>query len=109
MWQLDAHDFLGGANVRGVFFVCSINVGSSRGSLVLAVELDELLELSLWRDKVLFFPEVVERVRGVESVEICEDAGGVVSDLADEAGNRSVIVGVLVCDAKELLLPIRVV
>ena len=96
--QLDARDFLGGRDVRRVFFVVFIYWYSGGYSLYLAVELDELLELSSRCDKVLFLPEVVEQVQGVEGVEVCEDAGSVVGDLADEAGDGSVVVGVAVAD-----------
>ena len=68
VWQLYVRNFLGGIDVWGVFFVCSVYVSSSGSSFVLAVELDELLELSSQSNEVLFLPEVIEWVRVVEGV-----------------------------------------
>ena len=73
---------------------------------MLTVELNKFLELSSQCDEVLFLPEVVEQVRGVEGVEAGEDAGGVVGDFADKAGDGAVIVCVPICDAEELFLAV---
>ena len=107
--QSDAHDLLQGVDVQRVFFFCSINICSGRDSFVLAVELDELLELLLRSDEVLFLPEVVEQVRGVEGVEVCKDAGGVIGDFSNEAGDGPVVVRVSVGHTQELLSSVWVV
>ena len=62
MRELDAGDLLRGGDVRGVFFVCPVNIGSGRGSFMLAVELYKPLKFSSWCDEVLFLPKVVEWV-----------------------------------------------
>ena len=107
MQQLDTRDLPRGIDMWGVFFACSVDVCSSGYSFVLAVEFYKLLKLSPQGDEVLFFPEVIEGVQGVEGVEVCKDAHSVVGDLADETGNRPVVVSVLVCDAEELFPAVR--
>ena len=54
----------------------------------------------------MFLPEVIEWVRGVEGVEVCEDTSGVVGDLADEPGDRSVLVRVAIADVEELFITV---
>ena len=105
--QLDACNLLGGVDVGGIFFVCSVNVGSGRHSFVLAVEFYKLLELSSRGDEVLSLPEVIEWVQGVEGVEVCKYAHDVISDASDEAGDRAIIMCISVGDTEELFTSVR--
>ena len=54
--------------MRGFFFIVVVERYSGGCSFMLAVGFYKLLELSSQGDEVLFFPEVVEWVQGVEGV-----------------------------------------
>ena len=106
MQQVDASDLLVWGDVGWVFFT---EGHSSGDSLVFDIKVDEPFDLCVRHHEVLILPEVVERVRSVEGMEVRENADGVISDLSDEACDCSIVVCVPVGDAKETGRPVGIV
>ena len=109
VWQANTGNLLGRGDVGWVFFIVLIEGYSSWGSLVSAVKIDELLDPSSQSDKVLVLPEVVKWIRGVEGMEVREDAGGVIHHLANEPCDCSVIMLIAVGNSDKTVRPVRVV
>ena len=110
MQQVNTGDLLQGGDVGRVFFIVILIKGySSRGSLVFDIEIDKLLDLCVGLDKVLVLPEVVKWIRGVEGMEVREDAGGVIHHLANEPCDCSVIMLIAVGNSDKTVRPVRVV